>query len=482
MKHILLILLTTLIALSQTNTAVAQGAKIEFDIANYPSDTLLLGYYFGDKTLVLDTLVSTNKGKFVYNSDSLLSSGVYLALYQPSNNYFQFMVNQADQKFSLKGDYNGTALKAKGSQDNEIFNEYMQFISSKSEARKTLQESYDQLNAEGKDISKVNLKLAKLDQSVQEEQMRIITENPDKMVSKLLKSNIAVDIPDFQGSNGEIQMKRYLYYKTHYFDNIDLGDPAIMFTPFINDRVTYYLEKLTPLHPDSIFESIKYLLNKMEPATETYQFYTSTFLNKYANSKIIGYDAIYVKMVDQFYSQGKTPWVSDENLAKFKENSEKLKPILIGQQAPPITFYNEAGEAVALYDIDSKYTIMIFWAPDCGHCKKAMPGLKELYAKYKPQGVEILGICTKHRDKYKTCWEYTKEKELPWITVGDEYHRSKFRDIYNVVSTPRVFILDAKKEILLKRVPTEQLDSVMEALIKEQEEKELKEQEEMKQK
>ena len=51
--------------------------------------------------------------------------------------------------------------------------------------------------------------------------------------------------------------------------------------------------------------------------------------------------------------------------------------------------------------------------------------------------------------------------------MGDQYHKSRFRDIYNVVSTPRVFILDKNKEILLKRVPTEKLDEIMESLVKE---------------
>ncbi len=451
------------------------NVDIQFDIKDYENDTMILGFYYGNKTLVLDTLISEKKGKFRYQQDTLLEPGVYLTLFKPGNTFFQFMVNEKDQEFKLEGSFKGDALKPTGSEDNKLFYDYMQLITVKGKERAKLKAAIEERTAAGKDASKLEKELNMMDEMVGKRMDDIIQNHPFTITSILLKSNIGVDIPEFNLTGDELQLKRYMYYKTHYFDNIDLTNPAVLRTPFLDERVNYYIEKLTPQHPDSIFESVKYLLDKMEPAPETYQFYTSSFLNKYANAKIIGYDAIYVKMIDAYYNSGRTPWVSKETLKKFTDNAEKLRPILIGKKAPPINFYKENGDTFPLYDVDSEYTIMIFWSSTCGHCKKAMPGLKEFYAKWNPRGVEILGICTQHRDKFKDCFDFAREKELPWITLGDQYNRSNFREIYNVVSTPRIFILDKDKEILLKRVPTEQLDSVMESLVKEIEEKRLQE-------
>ncbi len=450
------------LALSQKNVV-----DIQFDIENYENDTMILGFYFGDKTLVLDTLISEKKGQFRYQKDTLLEPGVYLSLFKPGNAFFQFMVNEKDQKFKLKGSFEGDALQPSGSIDNKMYHDYMQLITLKGKERAELQGIIEEGKKNGTDVSKQEQQLKDMDNLVKSRMDEIINNHPESITALLLKSNIGIKIPEFQATGDELQLKRYMYYKTHYFDEVDLSNPAVLRTPFIDEKVTYFMEKLTAQHPDSIFASIDYLLNKMEKAPEMYQFYTSTFLNKYANSNIIGYDAIYVKMIDAYYANGKTPWVSEETLTKFKENSEKLKPILIGKKAPAITFYKEDGAPVNLYDIDSEYTILIFWSPNCGHCKKAIPGLKEFYAKWNPQGVEILGVCTQHRDKFKECFDFAKEKEIPWITVGDQYHRSNFREVYNVVSTPRVFILDKEKEILLKRVPTERLDEIMGSLLKE---------------
>ena len=365
---------------------------IEFDIKNYDNDTMILGFYFGNKTLVLDTVISEKKGKFRYQKDTLLEPGIYLSLFRPGNNFFQFMVNEEDQKFKLSGAFDGQSLKPSGSVDNELFHDYMNLITIKGRERSELQSAIEDAKSKNKDFSKLEKELKEMDELVQGEMNKIIDNHPKSMTTMLLKSNIGIQIPEFDAVGDELQYKRYDYYKNHYFDNINLANPAALRSPFLDEKITYFMEKLTVQHPDSLFESIKYLLDKMEGAPETFQYYTSTFLNKYANSNIIGYDAIYVKMIDAYYDNNKTPWVSDETLKKFKENAEKLRPILIGEPAPPITFYKETGEEVALYDIESEFTIMIFWSSNCGHCKKAMPGLIEFYEKWKPRGVEVLGI------------------------------------------------------------------------------------------
>ena len=465
---------------SVQSIAQKNPVDIDFTIKGYDNDTMVLGFYYGSKTLVLDTLFAEKKGKFRYTQDTLLEPGVYLSLFKPGNTFFQFLVDDKDQKFSLEGSFNGDALKPTGSHDNQLFYDYMQLITVKGRERAELQAAIDKGKEAENDVTKLELELEEMDEMVRNRMNDIIEKNPTSITAMLLNSNVSTAIPDFEATGDDLQRMRYAFYKSHYFDNIDLSNPAVLRTPFLDERVNYYMEKLTPQHPDSIFSSVDYLLKKMEPAPELFQYYTSTFLNKYANSKFIGYDAIYVKMIDAYYDAGKTPWVTEETLTKFKENAEKLRPILIGEKAPPITFYKETGESVPLYDIDSEYTIMIFWSSTCGHCKKAMPGLKEFYTKWNPRGVEILGICTQHRDQFKDCFEYSRENDLPWINVGDQYHRSNFREIYNVVSTPRVFILDKNKEILLKRVPTEQLDNVMESLVKEIEEKRLREMQDIK--
>ena len=150
-------------------------------------------------------------------------------------------------------------------------------------------------------------------------------------------------------------------------------------------KIEYFLEKLTVNHPDSIAESIDFLLAKMEPAEQTFRYYLSTYLNKYAKSKVIGYDAIYVHLVKKYYQSGKTPWVDEESLAKIIDNANKLDPVLIGKIGADIKVYKEDGTPISISDIDYEYLVLLFWAPDCGHCTKMMPKFCLLYTSPSPR-------------------------------------------------------------------------------------------------
>ena len=50
------------------------------------------------------------------------------------------------------------------------------------------------------------------------------------------------------------------------------------------------------------------------------------------------------------------------------------------------------GKDVALSAYRGKVIILNFWATWCGPCKVEIPGFVELYNKYKPQGLEVLGV------------------------------------------------------------------------------------------
>lgn len=67
---------------------------------------------------------------------------------------------------------------------------------------------------------------------------------------------------------------------------------------------------------------------------------------------------------------------------------------------PDITSFSQDNTPVRLYDIKSPYTVLLFWAPDCGHCKKIMPDVVSFYKKNKDK-VKLMAICTKGGENTK---------------------------------------------------------------------------------
>jgi hypothetical protein len=54
-----------------------------------------------------------------------------------------------------------------------------------------------------------------------------------------------------------------------------------------------------------------------------------------------------------------------------------------------------------------------------------------------------------------------------WINAVDPYFKTKFMTVYHVETTPRIYILDENKKIVMNRIGAEQIAEVMDGLLKE---------------
>lgn len=453
---------------------LAQNHEIGFKIKNYDNDTLIIGYYYGEKQLVKDTVFATKKGDFLFKSETALEPGMYIALLKPDNSFIQFIVGDTEKKYEVSFDKNDIyAVQFKNSKENERFYSYVDYLKEKNKEAQPLRDTLTKWKEAGKDDPKLKAQLDQLDADVTLLQKKIMSENPGTFTARLIEANIDVTIPEFEGTEDEVKMKKYRYYKTHYFDNIHWDDPALIRTPYIFQKTDFYINKLTVQNPDSIVLSVKEILTKTENNPEAFKYFLSHFLNTYANSKIIGMDKIFVFLVDNYYAKGKASWTKEENLKKITESADNLRNVLIGEIFPNVTTYKEDNTPVTIHGIKSPYTLVMIWAPDCGHCKKSMPDIVKFAEEWKDRGVQVLTICAKGGDKANTCWEGVKEKKMEnLINTGDQYQR--YRQILKFNSTPKVYLLDEKKEIIFKDMPSEELNKIMEEIVKVEEEKKKK--------
>lgn len=88
-----------------------------------------------------------------------------------------------------------------------------------------------------------------------------------------------------------------------------------------------------------------------------------------------------------------------------------------------------------------KPMVINFWATWCGPCLREMPILKKLYAEYKPQGLEIIGISVDQQNTIARVVPFVKQVDIPWIIVyGDQ---SSAREFGLGRSIPMTVFLDA---------------------------------------
>lgn len=470
------IITTLLFSLFALLSSAQDGFEIQVNIDGYEESQLSLAYYLGDKQYIQDTVDRAEDGTFTFSGEEALPGGIYLVVMMPDNNFFQILVDDNNQRFKVKteiGDKQLEATEFTNSDDNSRFYQYLIFLADQRIKGTSLQEALEAATDE-KEKAAIQEQLGGLGDEVLTYQKKLIADHPNTMPAAIIKANLPANIPEFSDVAEEnLNETKWRWMQKHYFDNIDLADSRMLRTPFLFQQVDHYIQKLQVQHPDTLSKAIDYILAQMEPAEDVFKYYLIHFLNSYAGSKFVGMDAVYVHLVDNYYAKDKAPWTEEEQLEKIVDNANRLRPLLIGRTAPDIIMERQDGSKIALSDVESPYTVLYFWRYDCGHCKKSTPIMKEFFDKFKDHGVKIFAGCAKLRDEIPECWEYIDENEIgEWIHVVDPYNRSRYMQTYDLKSTPQIYVLDADKKIISKRLGAEQLEDFFNRVLEEYEEAE----------
>ncbi|GAF03477.1 TlpA family protein disulfide reductase [Saccharicrinis fermentans] len=459
-----------LILCCYTSFSKAQGYKIDVSVKGWQDTTLILGHYFNKKMLVNDTIYIDNNGAGTFTGEEKLPGGVYI-IYMPDQTYFDIIVDD-EQHFSITANKENPvqSLVIHGNKQEKAFNDYQKFIFSKQEKAKEIQEKLkdkDQYTKEQQDTFKKQL--SELSTDVQSYWDKILHLHEGTFLASFIKAMREIEVPDFKALNqpdSVIQVKRYQYYKQHYFDNIDMNDDRLLRTPFFTGKLENFFSKTILQLPDSIVKEAVRVID-MAKGNKDMEKYLIQFTFNYANeSKLMGMDAAMVQLGEKYYLSGIADWVDQEFIDKLEDRITKLKPNLIGNTAPDLKMVSPNNQYYRLSEVYAPITILIFWEPDCGHCKKEIPKLKELvWDKYQDVGVKIFAVFTQHEKEKWT--DFIADHQLEeWINVYDPYHQSNFRNLYDIYSTPAIYILDENKKIIGKRIGAEQVPDFIDHQLK----------------
>ncbi len=106
-----------------------------------------------------------------------------------------------------------------------------------------------------------------------------------------------------------------------------------------------------------------------------------------------------------------------------------------------------SGKQINISDLKGKVVVIDFWATWCSPCVAEIPEMKQLYEKFKSQGVEFIGISLDQ--KSQTLRNYCKENGVTWPQYCEEGKGwdTKVSLEWGISSIPRVFILDKDGKI-----------------------------------
>ena len=120
------------------------------------------------------------------------------------------------------------------------------------------------------------------------------------------------------------------------------------------------------------------------------------------------------------------------------------------REAPSLTVTSLNNEKINLDDLRGKPLLITFWATSCSGCLKEMPHLVELYHKYNPRGLQMIGISMPY-DRPDHVAQLVKDRKLPYIIAMDLQGEAT-KAFGNIQLTPTTFIISPQGKIVKQKI------------------------------
>lgn len=452
-------------------SAKQQNLNLTVHFKQLTGGEVLLAHYYANQNRVLDTAIIDAKGNAVFQADSAAPGGIYIVV-MPSKRHFEIVLAE-EQKFKV--DVPDTNLiietiKVDGSKENTAFYEHQRFMNDQGKKVEPLRAALEKAKAsKNKDsIALINKQIAAIDSAVKKYKVDYQVKNPDLFMSKVLKlmeepENIPYSKCPKKPDGTIDSTYNYWNYRNHYWDGMDWTDERLLRTPVYYNKLKFWVDKVVPQHPDTLAVQMNWLINQSTQADELYRYTLSYLTYNFESSKIMGFDAVFVSIVENNHAQRKAWWVTEETNKKIVDRATQLKFTLIGAQAVDLFLQDSAGRIVQLGKIPTDYTILVFWDPTCSHCKVEIPELKVYYDSLKAAGVsiEVYAIYSEHDNP--TWKKYIREHKHTWkdVCARDAKELATAKYYYDVFSTPTLYVMDKNKKIIGKRLDPHGLRNVL---------------------
>jgi thiol-disulfide isomerase/thioredoxin len=266
--------------------------------------------------------------------------------------------------------------------------------------------------------------------------------------------------------------------------------------------VKRYFESVIVQHPDTMIKELDKLFAKCKEGNLVYNLLLGHFTYKAETNKNIifdksgnslTYEKVFVHLADNYILNGKAKGVyTDETVKVIKERVDIIRNLLPGATVADLYMIDTLhGKEVmkmgfdtcksskslsdlyykkepvlkqwykTLSSVNAKYTVLVFWASDCGHCQTDIPKLKENLEKIKGK-IDFKVFAVQTKEDYEAWRKFIIDKKIDFINVFDPMHLNNLKERFDINSTPVIYILDKNKKIKAKKVSHEQVVELLE--------------------
>ena len=219
----------------------------------------------------------------------------------------------------------------------------------------------------------------------------------------------------------------------HFWDGIEAFDGPTDDNPVLAAQIDFYFDKMVAPLPDSITPEIDRLVERTSFNADLRDFILWHLLEKYRHPEYMSQDQVFVYLYDQYFSQLEIKDLNAANLAFIRDKSETFRRLALFNLAPNFAI----NDSIDLHSVQSEYTVLFFYDHECDVCQQEMQDLDSICAKHPEITVLAIDMNTNN------------------VSVDALY------DLYDIETTPLIYVLDNEKRIIAKKIRAKQIPLVL---------------------
>lgn len=227
---------------------------------------------------------------------------------------------------------------------------------------------------------------------------------------------------------------------TRFWDGIEDFDGPTDENPVLASQLDFYFDKLVAPLPDSITLEIDRLVERTSFNSDLRDFILWHLLEKYRHPEYMSQDLVFVYLYDRYFSQLEIKDLNNTNLSLIQEKAERLRRLALLNTSPNFML----NDTLDLQSVESEFTVLFFYDHDCEVCQQERLDLDSVVRQH-PE-ITILAIDMNTDD----------------VRVDALY------DLYDIETTPLVYVLDDEKRIIAKKILAKQIPLVLPASLERQ--------------
>lgn len=249
---------------------------------------------------------------------------------------------------------------------------------------------------------------------------------------------------------------RFNYVVDHYWNRFDFSDTFRIETKETEEALVNYLDLISRL---PVGKGQEHLANLMEKSSANSLMLE--YINKLARKYLVNYDS---PMRNDLLYMGAAKYLArtatDETL-KYNaiQDTTMLSLNLPGTKATDFQFTTPTGEIKRISDVQGKYTVLLFYNPDCKSCSQILEATKEseiIHRALEEENTTLVAIYPQD-DSY--IWrKYLETVPDKWINGCDNGMTLISEVLYDLRVLPVFYLLDYNKEVVLKDVPLKTIE------------------------